>query len=65
MAFTREDDDLVLEWLRLRHQGTGPRAIAAMFNVRWHKVNNWTMSIREEDVKHSGEPEGAVKGGYW
>lgn len=65
MAFTREDDDLVLEWLRMRRQGIGPRVIAAEFNVPWSKVNNWTVNIQEADMKQSGEPEGAVKGGYW
>ena len=59
---TRSDDELALEWIKLRVAGKTSGEIAERYKAREEWVRVVTNRILASDVKHSG-PGVAVK--YW
>lgn len=62
---TREDDERLLEWLRLRSLGHSPRQIADALGTTRNAVLGATRRVLVRDIEQSGEPEGVVRAGYW
>lgn len=64
-ANTRADDERVLAWLRMRGLGFTPREIADVSGTTRNAVLGATRRVLMEDLQQSGEPESAVRAGYW
>jgi len=62
---SRQKDEIVLLWIRLRRLGWGPTRIAKASAVTVQRVSSDTNWVRDADVEESGEPAGAVRGYYW
>lgn len=62
---TRADDDLVLEWMRLRSIGRTSGDIAAEYGVTPEAVRIPTNRALSADLKESGEPISRVLRSYW
>ena len=64
-ALTREEDDQILDFLRLRVQGVPVRDIARRFGVSGSFVDKSTRKVLAADLNESGEPDEVVKLAYW
>jgi hypothetical protein len=62
---TRESDERILQWLRARHDGIGPRQLARELRVSWAAINAATYKVRAADIAESGEPPASVRSAYW
>jgi hypothetical protein len=62
---TRQADELLLDWLRLRAEGKTSVEVAAIYGVTQERVRSATSRVVDEDIDHSGETEKAVLAGYW
>lgn len=65
---SREKDDLVIRWLRLRHQGFAPSEIARRFGVASTDVGNSTDRVHRADIEECGfwgDDPGKIAKCYW
>jgi orotate phosphoribosyltransferase-like protein len=62
---TRELDEKVLTWVRLRRRGLTAGQIAKRYNVKANSVILATTRVRLADLTESGEPNRNVVEGYW
>jgi len=64
---TRDRDEEVLHWLRLRTKGRTLVQIAKItgYASGWKDIANLTDRVRRDDLKMSGEPAETVCQAYW
>lgn len=64
---TRERDEMVLDWIRLRVLGMPLREISRLHypNNSAESINVMTNSVVNDDLALSGEAEDAVLAAYW
>lgn len=62
---TREDDERLLTWLRMRALGRSVYYIAPRYSVSLSTVDQHTRKVREADLQESGEPAKRVDRAYW
>lgn len=61
----RSRDDELLSWVRQRAEGKPASAIAKAAGINSGMVVAATNTVRDADLKESGEDPDSVKGGYW
>lgn len=62
MNATRESDDRLLIWLRMRCRGVSIGKIAAQYGVSRALVHTQTDAVRQADIEQCGEK---VRAAYW
>ena len=62
---TREDDEMVLKWLRYRYHGFTTASIAKVHGFRCARVRTATNRVKDDDIKYSQEPRTEVQAAYW
>jgi hypothetical protein len=62
---TRQDDEVLLDWLQLRVSGKTSAEVGALYNVTQERVRSATIRVVDDDLDHSGETEKEVLSGYW
>lgn len=63
--FTREDDEQLLQALRLRCSGASIADVSRTVAVGQHTLRDRLLAVRAADISHSGEPRHLVERGYW
>ena len=63
--YTREDDERLLEMLRLRKRGLSSYEIARRFGLNRATASFAMTMVRIDDLALSGERRGAVLREYW
>lgn len=61
----READERLLAWIHARCRGRSVSEVARRWATTAGTVRSMTRRVRDADVRESGEPERAVREGYW
>lgn len=62
---SRESDEKILAWVRLRAAGASAAKIAKRYGVAGPTVTIGTVAVMKADLAESGETETTVRRSYW